>query len=135
MRRQPRSVTFFHGVMDYLTGVLLLAAPWLFGFNDHRIATLTTAAFGLVLLLYSMATDYELGLAKLLPMSAHLALDGVSAGLLIAAPFLFNFSDRVWVPHLVVGIVEAAVTGATVVALGILALAGPRRRSRRRAAH
>jgi hypothetical protein len=39
---------------------------------------------------YSALTDYELGLLKLLPMPAHLALDTVSAMLFCGAPLVFR---------------------------------------------
>ena len=79
---------------------------------------------GWLTLLYSAVTDYELGLTGKLPFRLHLALDVMSAGLLIAAPFLFAFSDHVWVPHLVMAMVEVSVTAITLLAIVIRGAAG-----------
>lgn len=77
-----------------------------------------TNILGAALIVYSLLTDYELGVVKVIPMPVHLALDGISGLFLAASPWLFGFADEswnVWVPHLVVGIVEilAALTTQT----------------------
>jgi hypothetical protein len=103
MRFIPTSA---HGILDYLVGVALLAAPWLFGFADHETARWVTMAFGAGAILYSLLTDYELGIARNIPMSAHLILDAMSGILLAASPWLFGFSEEVWIPHVIVGVFE-----------------------------
>lgn len=30
--------TRIHGILDYVIGVALIAAPWIFGFSDQRAA-------------------------------------------------------------------------------------------------
>jgi len=95
--------TRVHGVIDYVWGVLLIAAPFLFGFDDGDVAQWLPMAIGLVAILYSLLTRYELGLVHAIPMSVHLGLD-VLAGLFLAiSPWLFGFADRIWWPHLVFG--------------------------------
>jgi hypothetical protein len=108
--------TRIHGVLDYLVGLLLIAAPWLFDFADGGVKQWLPVILGAGALLYSLLTDYELGAAKLIPMRAHLALDLMSGVLLAVSPWLFGFADDVWVPHLVVGVFEivAALTTQTV---------------------
>lgn len=94
-----------HGALDYIVGILLIAAPKLFGF-DGGIEAQIPFYLGIATIVYSLLTDYELGLIKVLPFRAHLTLDVLSGLFLAASPWLFQFSDRVWVPHLVVGLVE-----------------------------
>ena len=101
-----------HGVIDYLVAALLIAAPWLFGFSDDPAATWVTVAFGAVAVLYSVITDYELGLFRLLAMRTHLAIDVIWSVLLLASPWLIGFADRIWWPHVLV-----AVAGLGAVAL------------------
>lgn len=101
MRFLPTSV---HGVIDYLWGLALFASPWLFGFADVPAAKWVAVAFGIGAILYSAFTAYELGVLRILPMSLHLALDGVAGALLAASPFLLGFSDRVFWPHLLFGL-------------------------------
>ena len=84
----------------------MIAAPWLFGFADHTAATYIPVALGIGALLYSLLTIYELGMIRVIPFSVHLGLDVASGLLLAASPWLFGFADRVFAPHLIVGILE-----------------------------
>lgn len=101
--------TNIHGVIDYLTGVALLAAPYLFGFADGTAAQWVPTIIGLLIIGQSLMTQYELSLAKIIPMPTHLMLDAGTGVLLAASPWLFGFADRVYLPHLIVGLMELAV--------------------------
>lgn len=94
--------------MDYLVALLLIASPWLFGFARGGAETWVPVIFGSTAIVYSLLTDYELGVFHVLSMSAHLALDSWSGILLAASPWIFRFNDFVFWPHLLVGIVEIA---------------------------
>lgn len=98
--------TRVHGFMDYAMSVLLIAAPWLFGFARGGAETWVPVVLGAGALLYSLFTDYELGLVRTLPMPVHLGLDAGAGLLLAASPWLFGFSDFVYLPHLILGILE-----------------------------
>ena len=98
--------TRVHGLLDYLVGLLLIAAPWVFNFARGGAETWVPVALGVGALVYSVFTDYELGLVRRLPMGTHLTLDLLSGLLLAASPWLFGFSDFVWVPHVVLGVLE-----------------------------
>ncbi|WP_159349761.1 SPW repeat domain-containing protein [Roseomonas harenae] len=102
-----------HGVIDYLTVILFIAAPWLFGFADGTAAQWVPVAIGVVILLSSVLTDYELSLTRMIPMPVHLGLDLLAGLLLAASPWLFGFSDRVWMPHLLLGAFEVIVSLVT----------------------
>ena len=98
--------TRVHGFMDYSMGVLLMAAPWLFGFARGGAETWVPVILGAGVILYSLLTDYELGVVRKLSMSAHLFLDAMGGVLLAASPWLFGFADWVWVPHVIFGVLE-----------------------------
>jgi hypothetical protein len=98
--------TKIHGILDYLVGALLIAAPWLFDFADGSAKQWIPVALGISALVYSLFTDYELGAIRQLSMRTHLMLDLMSGILLAASPWLFGFADEVYVPHLVLGILE-----------------------------
>ena len=108
IRFLPTSV---HGVLDYLVGIALIAAPWIFGFAYvGGAAVYVPIILGIALILYSLVTKYELGIPgiKFLPMPYHLVIDFVAAAFLAASPWIFGFASKplnVWLPHLVVGIV------------------------------
>jgi hypothetical protein len=95
-----------HGVIDYLMGALLIIAPYILGFADGTAAQWIPQILGAALIGASLLTDYELGVVRMIPMPVHLLLD-VAAGVLLAvSPWLFGFADRVFWPHLVVGVLE-----------------------------
>jgi len=87
-----------HGAIDYLTGAGLLAAPSLLGISDEPAAARTLRAAGLAATAYSVLTDYEFGLVRVIPMPVHLAMDAASGVLLAASPWLFGFAGRTALP-------------------------------------
>jgi hypothetical protein len=99
-----------HGILDYLVGALLIAAPWLFDVARGGAETWVPVVLGAGALVYSLFTDYELGAVRRIPMPIHLSLDLASGALLAASPWLFGFAETVWVPHLVVGLFEIGVS-------------------------
>ena len=107
--------TRVHGVLDYLVGTLLIAAPWLLNFNRGGAETWVPVILGVGALVYSLLTNYELGVVRRIPMGTHLGLDAASGVLLALSPWLFGFSSYVFWPHLILGIFEiiAALTTQT----------------------
>lgn len=106
MRFIPTSI---HGVLDYLTGLMLLGIPYFFFDGVGGTPVLLARLFGLATILYSLLTRYELGIVKMIPMSAHLMIDLLSGIVLAASPWLFGFADtptRVWLPLVCIGIFE-----------------------------
>ena len=96
----------FHAVLDYMAGVLLIASPWLFNFNDVTEAKWVAIAVGALILVMSMLTDYEGGASKTISMGTHLTMDVLAGLFLAASPWIFNFNDQVYLPHLIVGLME-----------------------------
>lgn len=97
--------TRVHGMLDYLMGAVLIILPWLLDFESDA-AIWVPVILGAGTIAYSLLTDYELGVLRRLPMSTHLILDMLSGTVLAASPWLFGFADEVWVPHVVLGILE-----------------------------
>lgn len=63
---------------------------------------------GIAALVYSVVTDYELGIAHMVPMPLHLMLDAGSGVLLAASPWIVGFSDELKWPHIAIGLFEIA---------------------------
>lgn len=101
--------TRVHGILDYLVGILLIIAPWLFGFANGGAAQWVPVVLGIVTIIYSLLTDYELGVSRMISMPVHLGLDVASGLLLAVSPWLFGFATLIIWPHLLVGIVEIIV--------------------------
>src|SRR3954452_24831097 len=97
-----------HGMLDYPVGIVLILAPWIFGFSDiGGAATAVPIVIGVLVLAQSVMTDYELSLVDVLPLRTHLAMDVVAGIVLAASPFVFGFSDEAptaWRPHVLVGL-------------------------------
>ena len=89
-----------------MVGILLVFFPNLFGFADGSSAQWIFVALGVAAILYSLVTDYELGLVHWIPMPVHLSLDAASGVVLAASPWLFGFHDRVYLPHLIFNLFE-----------------------------
>ena len=98
--------TKVHAVLDYLMGVLLIAAPWIFDFNRGGAEMWVPVILGAGVILYSLFTDYEYSISRSISMKTHLALDVISGIFLAASPWIFGFSEYVYLPHLIFGILE-----------------------------
>jgi hypothetical protein len=106
----PRPIdSTLHGVTDYTVGTLLMAGfPRLAGVEGTQSARQIRTA-GAVHAGYSTITDYPLGIAKLIPYRAHLAIDLAAALALAATPFVtgqWKKGRRQWVPHVALAAFE-----------------------------
>jgi hypothetical protein len=102
--------TSIHAYFDYIGGIGLLAAPFVFGFYSvGGAAVIIPMVLGISLILYSLLTNYELGIPglKFIPMVTHLVFDFVASAFLAISPFLFGFIDKApnaWLPHIIAGV-------------------------------
>ena len=114
MFKQGPVPAFVHGVIEYLAGALFIAAPFLFSFDDDT-ATAVSIVAGVVILVVTASTALPTGLIKSIPVHAHAILDFAMAAVLIAAPFLFGFSDdgTATAFFIVLGVVHLLLTIAT----------------------
>lgn len=98
--------TRVNGYIDYVIGILLIISPWLFAFHRGGAEAWVPIILGIALIVYSLFTDYELGMVKSIPMSTHLWLDALGGLILLISPWIFGFSGHVWVPHFILGLIE-----------------------------
>jgi hypothetical protein len=108
----PRPIdSTLHGVVDYAAGATLTTVfPRLAGIEETRSARQIRTA-GAVHAGYSTLTDYPLGIVKVLPFQAHLAMDAVGALALAATPFVtgqYKEGRAQWVPHVALCLFELA---------------------------
>jgi hypothetical protein len=108
----PRPIdSTLHGVVDYTAGTFLMTAfPQVAGIDGTRSEAQIRAA-GAIHAAYSTLTDYPLGIVKLLPFKAHLALDALGAIALAATPFItgqYKKGRDQWVPHVALSAFEFA---------------------------
>ena len=89
--RKPIS-TKSHAFLDYLTITKFLLLPRVMGFS--KTVTNGMTAVALVKLGYTLLTRHEGGVAKVLPMKAHLAMDVVGGAMMCAVPFADDNADE-----------------------------------------
>jgi FtsH-binding integral membrane protein len=92
MFRQGPIPAFVHGLIEYVLGALLVAAPFVFSFDSDG-ATAVAIVAGVVILIVAASTAMSTGLIKSIPVQAHVVLDYLLAVILIASPFIFSFTD------------------------------------------
>ncbi|HYV19965.1 MAG TPA: hypothetical protein VFC25_13155 [Verrucomicrobiae bacterium] len=78
-----------HGCLDYVTVLLFLVSPSLFGLTGAA-ATVAHVLAG-VHALMTLATDFPLGAAKVLPFAWHGRVERVVGPVLIVLPFGLGF--------------------------------------------
>ena len=93
MFREGPFPAFLHGLAEYIGGALFIALPLLLSY-DSGAAQAVSIVIGVVMIGVAASTDWGLSLNNQIPKAAHFALDWILAGVLIASPFLFGFSDE-----------------------------------------
>ncbi len=101
-----REQGWLENIIVGIIGAFLIVAPYLLGFADGTAAQWVPQILGAALVGASLLTDYELGVVRVIPMPVHLLLDVAAGALLAASPWLFGFADRVFWPHLILGLLE-----------------------------
>jgi hypothetical protein len=114
MFKQGPIPAFVHGLLEYVAAALLIAAPFLFTFEEDT-ATAVSIVAGVLVLVITASTALPTGLIKSIPVQAHAVVDYLIALVLIASPFLFAFSDdgTATAFFIVVGVLHLLVTIGT----------------------
>lgn len=93
------------GAIDYVVSVALFVSPWVYGFaHSSGAASLIPMYMGGTLLLMAAFGDNKFGLFKSLPMQMHLVIMMFSGFFLLVSPWVFNFTDIVFLPHVFFGV-------------------------------
>jgi len=93
MERGPIPLNM-HAAIEPLMAIVIIAAPWIFGFSEVNSATVTCVIVGIVMLLAGSMTDWRLSLVRLIPLRMHFGTDLLLGAVLILSPFIFGFSDN-----------------------------------------
>lgn len=97
--------TKVHGMVDYASAAMLMTAPYFLS-EDGGPEQTVPMALGAMTTVASLCTDYEMGVFPLISMKTHITLDIMNGLFLAASPFLFGFSKRTWLPHVLTGLGE-----------------------------
>jgi len=91
-----------HGFIDYFVGIMLIAGPTLFNF-ENAIEVFIPAVFGVIQITYALFTRYEFGFFPAISMRKHLRADLIIGALLAGSPWIFGFAEYIWQPHVLLG--------------------------------
>ncbi len=113
MLRQGPISQPIHGMIEYAAAALFLVAPFAFDFDGGPTAVSITV--GVLLIVIAAITNGPTSIVNSLPVSVHVVLDYALAAVLIAAPFLFGYSDETnpTVFFIAIGVAHLLITIAT----------------------
>jgi hypothetical protein len=83
-----------HAALEPLIAVIIIAAPWIFGFSETDTATVICVIVGAVMLLVGSMTDWRMSLVRLVPLRMHLMGDLLLGAVLVLSPLVFGFADE-----------------------------------------
>lgn len=104
-----------HAAMEPLLAIVLIASPWIFGFDGNDDASAATIVIGAIVLSSGLMTSWRLSLVNLIDIRTHMLVDIGVALALILAPFALAFSDDGSATRffLIAGVLEAIAVFAT----------------------
>ena len=102
-----------HGVLDYSVSILLIGLPALLEIPYSHIEAIVPVVAGSLTILYSLFTDYTFGVIKVLPFRTHLTIDTIANIIFVASPWIFGFSDRIFLPYVIIGLADLIIIALT----------------------
>jgi hypothetical protein len=92
MLRKGPIARFVHGIIEYAVGAFLVASPFLLDFRAGG-AKAVAIILGIGLIALAASTQGASGIVDQIGLRAHAVLDVVAAAIMVASPFLFDFTD------------------------------------------
>jgi hypothetical protein len=83
-----------HAAIEPLIGIVLIAAPWIFGFSHTDDAKVLCIVLGILVIVGGALTDWRVSIARIIPIRVHFMWDLGIAAVLIVAPFVLGYSDE-----------------------------------------
>lgn len=114
MRRGPIPLNV-HAALEPLIAIVIIAAPWIFGFSDVDEAKVVCIAVGAVMLVAGSMTDWRLSIARVIPLRVHLITDLLLGLVLVLSPAVLGFSDHGGATRftIIAGVLEILTAAAT----------------------
>jgi hypothetical protein len=101
---KPFISTTVFGFINYVAALLLISSPWLFEFSHVGGASLfLPILLGWLQLIMQIFSDNSFGFMKVFPIQIHLTIDVFAGSFLLVLPWLYDFSAKVFWPHLLFG--------------------------------
>ncbi|HKF83876.1 MAG TPA: SPW repeat protein [Solirubrobacterales bacterium] len=83
-----------HAALEPFIALVIIAAPWIFGFSETDSATVICVLVGVVMLLVGSMTDWRMSLMRVIPLRMHMIGDLTLGAVLLLSPLVFGFADE-----------------------------------------
>lgn len=103
--------TVMHGIADYIVGLVTIGLPFYLDINGMPGAVVT--AMGVIVLIYSVVTDYELGVVRFLRIRFHLVLDALFGFAMLSVPLVFDLPGNTSWPFYAIGVLAIVLVAIT----------------------
>lgn len=81
-----------HAYLDYPVAVALIGLPFVLGLgSSNPLALQLSVATGIAAFILTLLTNHQLGVYRIIPFKAHLAVDAFVGIVFVIAPFVFSF--------------------------------------------
>lgn len=101
---KPFIPTSTYGFLNYVLALTLMTSPWLFGFVHVGGASLfLPLIFGWLQLIMAIFSRHKFGFIKQFPVAMHCFIDVIGGSFLMMSPFVYAYSQHVWVPQFILG--------------------------------
>ena len=103
---KPFISTKVYGFFNYALAIVMILSPWLFNFShQHGASILMPLYLGWLQLIMAIFSKHEWGFIKVFPVSMHCFIDAIVGSFIVASPFLYSFTDQVFIPQLLFGLI------------------------------
>ncbi len=84
-----------HSILDYVTAAILIATPLFMNFGESTAARSVFYGTGAFIAAYSLLTAYPYAIARLIPLSFHMAFEFIVGVFLMLAPSLWGYQPLI----------------------------------------
>ncbi|MGH8909887.1 MAG: SPW repeat domain-containing protein [Egibacteraceae bacterium] len=99
-----------HEAIEYVAGVFVILAPFLFSFQQEPAAFPVFIGVGVLILVVAILSKGPAGVLGLLPHPLHAGLDYVLAFFLLLAPLIFGFDQTALTISILLGLAHLIIT-------------------------
>jgi len=92
-----------HGFFDYIAGFIILNFSWALDIEGLGPAVYLPVSVGATIIILALFTNFQLGSSRYISLNAHLLIDLAIGAFFALSPWLFNYADVSYIPHLVAG--------------------------------
>ncbi len=104
---KPFISTAVYGFFNYAMGLIMIASPWLFGFeHQHGGSLLLPIYLGWLQIIMAIFSKHQWGFIKVFPVPMHCFIDVIAGFFLLSSPFIYGYyAHEIWLPQFLCGLI------------------------------